>query len=90
MAMGTRKKRQRQEDLWVVSSEIVGTPAHACGLHLLSRLIEIFKIAPVIEMRNFVLSRPGPKRSLQSRVPRPIICQNLTRERTGFANPPTT
>src|SRR5450755_1367394 len=29
MAMGTRKKRQRQEDLWVVSSEIVGTPAHA-------------------------------------------------------------
>src|SRR5665647_1257637 len=29
MAMGTRKKRERQEDLWVVSSEIVGTPAHA-------------------------------------------------------------
>src|SRR5450631_2860270 len=29
MAMGTRKKRQRQEDFWVVSSEIVGTPAHA-------------------------------------------------------------
>src|SRR5271166_1240502 len=29
MAMGTRKKRERQEDLWVASSEIVGTPAHA-------------------------------------------------------------
>jgi transposase len=29
MAMGTRKKRERQEDLWVVSSKIVGTPAHA-------------------------------------------------------------
>src|ERR1039457_6733401 len=29
MAMGTRKKRERQEDLWVVSSEIVATPAHA-------------------------------------------------------------
>ena len=29
MAMGTRKKRERQEDLWVVCSEIVGTPAHA-------------------------------------------------------------
>src|SRR5664280_3361197 len=29
MAMGTRQKRERQEDLWVVSSEIVGTPAHA-------------------------------------------------------------
>jgi hypothetical protein len=29
MAMGTRKKRERQEDLWVVGSEIVGTPAHA-------------------------------------------------------------
>jgi transposase len=28
MAMGTRKKRERQEDLWVVSSEVVGTPAH--------------------------------------------------------------
>ena len=27
--MGTRKKRERQEDPWVVSSEIVGTPAHA-------------------------------------------------------------
>ena len=29
MAMGTRKKRERQEDLWVVRSEVVGTPAHA-------------------------------------------------------------
>ena len=29
MAMGTRKKRERQDDLWVVSSEVVGTPAHA-------------------------------------------------------------
>jgi transposase len=29
MAMGTRKKRERQEDLWVVSSEVVGPPAHA-------------------------------------------------------------
>src|SRR6266478_2628711 len=29
MAMGTRKKRERQEDLWMVSSEVVGTPAHA-------------------------------------------------------------
>jgi len=29
MAMGTRKKRERPEDLWVVSSEIVGTPANA-------------------------------------------------------------
>jgi transposase len=28
MAMGTRKKRERQEDLWVVSSEVVGTPSH--------------------------------------------------------------
>ena len=29
MAMGTRKKREQQEDLWVVSSEVVDTPAHA-------------------------------------------------------------
>src|SRR5258708_2563563 len=29
MAMGTRKKRDRQEDLWVVRTERVGTPAHA-------------------------------------------------------------
>ena len=29
MAMGTRKKRERQEDLWIASSEVVGTPAHA-------------------------------------------------------------
>jgi transposase len=29
MAMGTRKKRERSEDLWIVSSEVVGTPAHA-------------------------------------------------------------
>jgi len=29
MAMGTRKKRERQEDLWVANSEIVGAPAHA-------------------------------------------------------------
>ena len=29
MAMGTHRKRERQEDLWVVSSEVVGSPAHA-------------------------------------------------------------
>lgn len=29
MAMGTRKKRERQEELWVVRSEVVGTPGHA-------------------------------------------------------------
>jgi len=29
MAMGTRKKRERQEDFWVVSSEVVDAPAHA-------------------------------------------------------------
>lgn len=29
MAMGTREKRERQEDLWVVTSEVVSTPAHA-------------------------------------------------------------
>src|SRR5437660_5707416 len=29
MAMGTRKKRERPKDLWIVSSQIVGTPAHA-------------------------------------------------------------
>src|SRR6266498_791167 len=29
MAMGTRKKRERPEDLWVVNSEVVGSPAHA-------------------------------------------------------------
>lgn len=27
--MGTRKKRERQEELWVVRSEVVGTPGHA-------------------------------------------------------------
>lgn len=29
MAMGTRKKRERPEELWVVRSEIAGAPAHA-------------------------------------------------------------
>ena len=29
MAMGTRKKRERQGDLWVANSDVVGTPAHA-------------------------------------------------------------
>lgn len=29
MAMGTRRKRERQEELWVVSSQVVGPPAHA-------------------------------------------------------------
>ena len=27
--MGTRQKRERQEELWVVSSEVVSSPAHA-------------------------------------------------------------
>ena len=29
MAMGTRKRRERQEDLWVVVSEVASAPAHA-------------------------------------------------------------
>jgi transposase len=29
MAMGTRQRRARQEDLWVVSSDVVSAPAHA-------------------------------------------------------------
>lgn len=29
MAMGTRQKRERQEDLWVVSGEVAKAPAHA-------------------------------------------------------------
>src|SRR5271169_954204 len=29
MSMGTRKKRERQEGLWVVGSEVLGGPAHA-------------------------------------------------------------
>jgi transposase len=29
MAMGTRQKRERQEELWVVSSEVVSSPTHA-------------------------------------------------------------
>jgi transposase len=29
MAMGTRQKRELQEDLWVVSSDVMGGPAHA-------------------------------------------------------------
>jgi transposase len=29
MAMGTRQKRAQQEELWVVSSEVVSSPAHA-------------------------------------------------------------
>jgi len=29
MAMGTRQKRERQEDLWIVSKEVVLPPAHA-------------------------------------------------------------
>jgi transposase len=29
MAMGTRKKRERQEDFWVIGNEVVEAPAHA-------------------------------------------------------------
>jgi len=29
MAMGTRKRRERQQQLWVAASDIVATPAHA-------------------------------------------------------------
>jgi transposase len=34
MAMGTRQKRERQEDLWVVSSEVAKAPAHAFYVRL--------------------------------------------------------
>ena len=36
-------------------------------------------------MRKIVLSWPGPSKSLHKRVPRPIICQNLTGDFTGLA-----
>jgi len=29
MAMGTRKKRQRQHELWMAASDVVQTPANA-------------------------------------------------------------
>jgi hypothetical protein len=29
MAMGTRRKRERQEDLWIATSDVVETPANA-------------------------------------------------------------
>jgi hypothetical protein len=29
MAMGTQQKRERQEDPWVVSSDVAKAPAHA-------------------------------------------------------------
>jgi hypothetical protein len=28
MAMGTRQKRERQEELWVITNEVVSSPAH--------------------------------------------------------------
>ena len=28
MAMGTRRKRERQQDLWVATSDVVKTPAN--------------------------------------------------------------
>jgi hypothetical protein len=29
MAMGTRRKRERQQDLWIATSDVVETPANA-------------------------------------------------------------
>ena len=29
MAMGTRQKRERQQDLWIAASDVVETPANA-------------------------------------------------------------
>ena len=29
MAMGTRKKRQRQQELWIAAADVVQTPANA-------------------------------------------------------------
>jgi transposase len=40
MAMGTRKKRERQEELWVVTSEVVNAPAHA----FYDRLNQLFEL----------------------------------------------
>jgi hypothetical protein len=42
MAMGTRQKRERQEELWVVSSEVVSSPAHA----FYDRLNQILRLEP--------------------------------------------
>ena len=39
MAMGTRKKRERQEELWVVTSEVVRTPANEF-YDLLNKLLD--------------------------------------------------
>ena len=48
------------------------------GLRLVGVLPEILEVTPVIEDKKLLFVFPGPNKFLQRRVPRPIICQNLT------------
>ena len=49
-------------------------------------LAEELEVAAEVEDVEVLLVLSGPNRSRRSRVPRPIICQNLVLDRTGLKN----
>jgi hypothetical protein len=65
MAMGTRRKRERQQDLWIATSDVVETPANA----FYDRLNQIFGEHKFDANRTFAVGRVGNKEPLYCQQP---------------------
>src|SRR5215470_11082502 len=74
MAMGTRRKRERQQDLWIASKDVVETPANAF-YDRLNRILDEHKFDTKVErlLRKFLgyaLDEATPDHSTISRTRR--------------------
>jgi hypothetical protein len=48
MAIGTRQKRERQQDLWIAANDVVETPANAF-YHRLNQILDQHKFDAKVE-----------------------------------------
>ena len=65
MAMGTRKQRERQQDLWIATSDVVGTPGNAF-YDRLNRILDEHKFDQKVEAvcRKFYKKSPYGRPSI--------------------------
>jgi hypothetical protein len=64
MAMGTRRKRERQQDLWIASSDVVETPGNAF-YDRLNQILDAHKFDGKVEhlCRKFYRTAPTAGRA---------------------------
>src|SRR5215472_7006807 len=87
MAMGTRKQRERQQDLWIATSDVVGTPGNAF-YDRLNRILDEHKFDQKVEAvcRKFYKKSPYGSAQHGTGGVLPVVAHRLfrgSRLRTG-------